>query len=388
MDVSTPFLNGHHGAAPPKNPNPWKTAPSSPAPHPPKSSVTTPVPHPADEEILKALGETWKRIDLGKEFFEPTGDEAIAERLAELDVEVKAACEEDPQRVMAAAIGKKYAARCQSAIAALKSELRQVQDEIAVCPTTIVHIESPLPRLWGEGANWPWVVGVAACGVGATGFFGVEMVNATQLALSASWPFTETPWAAFLFASAFVAGPFSLLWWSEASAPPPLKDRLLTARRNISIALGATAVVAYGLGVGLEHGEVAPVFGEPEPWSMPVPALTVLSVSLLSLTMLAAKSGFAYCWDRLRGVEEIENPRLAELQKSALRLEGELAAPTESQVLADSLSSRLTADLVKNQKSARRRLRKAIAEESKLARRREAERRLRQAQAEMDRESD
>jgi hypothetical protein len=65
-----------------------------------------------------------------------------------------------------------------------------------------------------------------------------------------------------------------------------------------------------------------------------------------------------------------------------------LAEPNERVVPANKLTERLQADLVANQEVARQRLRKAIAEAAAQSRRRDAERRLRQAQAEMDRQSE
>lgn len=388
MDVSPPLLNVCNGSAPPKNPSPWKNWTITSAPSTTKSAAAAVGPLSSWEKVYKALGEPWKRIVLSEELFGSPGAEETPQRLAELDAAVQAICQQDPQRVVAATDAEMLAARCRDEIAAINSERRETQAELDACPKKARITGSPVPRLWGPGANWPMAIGLAACGVSATGFFGVELANATVLALTASWPFTDTPWTALLFTSAFVAGPFGLLWWGEASAPPRLKRGLIATRRVTSIAVGAMSVVAFGLAVGLEHGEVMPAYGEPEPWSVPLPMLTVLSVSMLALLLLAAKSGVTACWDRLRGVAVIDNPRREELLLTLKRLDRTLAEPNERVVPANKLTERLQADLVANQEVARQRLRKAIAEAAAQSRRRDAERRLRQAQAEMDRQSE
>lgn len=388
MDYSTPFLNVCNGSAPPKNSSAWKSSSPTTTPHASKSSAAVAAPLSSWEKVYKALSEPWKRIVLSEELFGSPGAEETPQRLAELDAAVQAACQQDPQRMVAATDAEMLATRCRDEIAAIGKQRRETQTQFDACPKKARVNGSPLPRLWGKDANWPMAIGLAACGVGATGFFGVELANATVLALTASWPFTDTPWTALLFTSAFVAGPFGLLWWGEASAPPRFKRRLTALRRVTSIAVGAMSVVAFGLAVGLEHGEVMPAYGEPEPWGVPLPLLTVLSVSMLALLLLAAKSGATSCWDRLRGVAVIDNPRREELRLTLQRLDNALAEPNERAVPANKLAERLQADLVANQQVARQRLRKAIAEASAQSRRRDAERRLCQAQADMDRQSE
>jgi hypothetical protein len=171
------------------------------------------------------------------------------------------------------------------------------------------------------------------------------------------------------------------LWYAEASASGATKRRLVTARRWASVAVGVSGLVAFGLAIGLEHGELSYDEEAGSGWGVPTALLTLLSVSMLALTMLAAKSAFASCWGRLCGVETVANPRYAEALEALRNIEEGLAAPQEELCLSQKVQQRLAADIVKQQAIARERLRRSLEEMRLVERRRAAEQRLRVAQS-------
>lgn len=382
MEVLTPSLPQRNGSKPPKNPAEWTIdPPAAPARQTIHGAGSSPV-DPLEERVSKALGERLEPIELPESFLAASGLEETPQQLAELDVAVGALCRQEPQRARAAADAEALAHRANGRIAVMGEQRREAREALGKCPRRVRRTQTKTPSLTGGDAYRPMVVTAGVLGLLLVLLFGIEQANATLLATTASWPFTETIGTAFLFTVGFVVGPFGLLWWAEASAAPRLKKRLIAARRWVSLGVAAASLIAFGLAVGLEHGEVTPMFDEPEPWGVPVPLLTALSVSMLALTMLAGKSGLAACWNSLCGVELVANPQLEELRKAISGLDEAIAAPTTQLVLAKKLLSRLEADIQTHQTDARQRLRMAIEQAAKESRRRDIERRLRLARAE------
>lgn len=385
MDVSPPSLSNCNGTRTPKSSAGWAIEPPTSVPKPtPDAVVSTPA-DPLSEQVNKALTAPLTPLVIPETLYDAPGVEETTQRMEELEDAVKAICQEDPQRAAYAADGEALVLRANGEMAAIQDTRQQVASVIARCPKRVRRPKTAIPTLGKSTTNAPMAWAAKATLSGLIVLLLLELSNAVWMSMNSGWPFTEYLFGAVLFTTVFVVGPFSLLWWAEASAPRLVKERLVATRRWTSIAVAASSMIAFGLAVGLEHTDVIPAYDEPEPWSVPLPALTVLSVTMLALTMLAGKSAFAACWDRLRGMETVDNPQLAELTRVLDDLDRAMAIAVAQWMRAKKLVARLEADVQTHQTIARQALRAAIETAAEEWRRRDVQRRLRQVQAELDR---